>query len=59
MGKSALKHPIQVLIMVLSFLAVALFGASPVITVIAAALVGFLYFGYVHKKEESKKEGNV
>lgn len=52
MGKSALKHPVQVVIMLLAFLAVALFGASPVITVVAAALIGYLYFGVLAARKE-------
>lgn len=52
MGKSALKHPLQVVILVLSFLAVALLGTSPVIVIVAAAAIGYLYFGYYTKKKE-------
>lgn len=45
MGKSALKHPLSYVIAIVAFLLVALFGASPVAIVVAAALIGFLFFG--------------
>ena len=45
MGKSALKHPLSYGIALAAFLLVALFGASPVAIVLAAALIGFLFFG--------------
>ncbi|MBQ8063727.1 MAG: chromate transporter [Clostridia bacterium] len=53
MGKGALKHPVQVAIALLAFLAVALFGTSPVVIVVAAALIGFLYFGLLRKEKEA------
>ena len=45
MGKSTLKHPLSYVIAIVAFLLVALFGASPVAIVVAAALIGFLFFG--------------
>ena len=41
----SLKHPLSYGIALAAFLLVALFGASPVAIVLAAALIGFLFFG--------------
>ena len=57
MGKSALKNPLSWVITIVSFLLVALFGASPVAIVVAAALIGFLFFGGLNKSgKESDAE---
>lgn len=56
MGKSALKHPLSWVIALAAFLLVALFGASPVAIVVAAALAGFLFFGGLRR---SGKEGDT
>lgn len=45
MAKSALKHPLSYGIAIAAFLLVALFSTSPVAIVVAAALIGFLFFG--------------
>ncbi len=55
MAKGALKDIWTVLITVVSFLLVALFGTSPVAIVLAAALIGFLFFGGLR----STKEGDA
>ncbi|MBO4382546.1 MAG: chromate transporter [Clostridia bacterium] len=55
MAKGALKDVWTVLITVVSFLLVALFGTSPVAIVLAAALIGFLFFGGL----KSRKEGDA
>ena len=54
MAKSALKHPLSYVIALVAFLLVALFGTSPVAIVLAAALIGFLFFGGLsgQKKED-------
>ena len=54
MAKSALKHPLSYGITLVAFLLVALFGTSPVAIVLAAALIGFLFFGGLsgQKKED-------
>lgn len=52
MGKSALKQPLSIVLMVIAFLLVALFGVSPVAIVVAAAIAGFLFFGGLQKKED-------
>ncbi|MBQ4458779.1 MAG: chromate transporter, partial [Clostridia bacterium] len=54
MAKSALKHPFSYGIALVAFLLVALFGTSPVAIVLAAALIGFLFFGGLsgQKKED-------
>ena len=49
MAKSALKHPLSYGIALVAFLLVALFGTSPVAIVLAAALIGFLFFGGLSK----------
>lgn len=56
MAKSALKNPLSYAVAIVAFLLVALFGTSPVAIVVAAALIGFLFFGGLRK---SGKEGDV
>lgn len=43
MAKSSLRSAVQVVIAILSFLAVALFGWSPVVVVLAASVYGFFF----------------
>lgn len=55
MAKGALKDWLSFVLTIVSFLLVALFGASPVAIVIAAALIGFLFFGGLRKKPQEKE----
>lgn len=52
MAKGALKNALSIVIAVCAFLLVALFGASPVAIVLAAALVGWLFLGGFERKKE-------
>ena len=56
MAKGALKDPLSWGVAIVAFLLVALFGASPVAIVVAAALIGFLFFG---GRKRSGKEGDA
>ena len=56
MAKGALKDPLSWGVAIVAFLLVALFGASPVAIVVAAALIGFLFFG---GRKRSGKEGDT
>ena len=55
MAKSALKNALSVVIAVCAFLLVALFGTSPVPIVLAAALVGFLFFDGMPDRKEGDR----
>ena len=52
MARSSLKDIWGILIAVLSFLLVALFGTSPVAIVLAAGLIGWLFFGGLKNRKE-------
>ena len=52
MAKSALKDAVSIVLAVIAFLLVALFGASPVAIVVGAALIGYLWFGVLKEKKE-------
>lgn len=57
MAKGAFQHWLQPVLAGIAFLLVALFGTSPVIIVVASALVGFVAFGGIQwKKASAEKE---
>lgn len=53
MVRSSIKTAAQVVLLILAFLAVAIFGASPVVVVIAAAVYGF-FFTNLSKMEQQE-----
>ena len=58
MIRSSVKSAAQVVLLILAFLAVAVFGASPVVVVIAAAIYGF-FFTNLSKTEEQEDQDHA
>lgn len=58
LAKSSVKSLVQLIIAVLAFVIIAVFGASPVVVVIGSAVAGLVLgkFGLVGQKKESEKK---
>ncbi len=58
LAKSNVKSLVQIIIAVIAFVVIAVFGASPVVVVIGSAVAGLVLgkFGLIGKKKEGKKK---